>query len=81
MPGVRCASPQAATFAFPDVSALGIPSQELAEMILDKAGVAVEAGRFHGEAGEGHLRISFGSVSMPELENAMQRLARFFNAL
>lgn len=81
MPGVRCASPQAATFAFPNVSAVGIPSQQLAEMILEKAGVAVEAGRFHGEAGEGHLRISFGSVSMPELENAMQRLARFFNAL
>ncbi|GGF35100.1 aminotransferase [Youhaiella tibetensis] len=81
MPGVRCASPQAATFAFPDVSSLGIPSQELAERILDQAGVAVEAGSFHGHAGEGHLRISFGSVSMPELENAMQRLARFFNAL
>jgi aspartate aminotransferase len=81
MPGVRCAAPEGTIYAFPDVRGTGIPSQQLAESILDEARVVVEAGSFYGPAGEGHLRICFGSVTDAEIEEAMTRLSRFFNSL
>ncbi|PEQ13082.1 aspartate aminotransferase [Novosphingobium sp. PC22D] len=79
MPGVTCATPEGTIYAFPDVSALGKPSQEIAEAILEKAHVVVEAGSFYGPAGEGHLRMCFGSESEERLGEALDRLARFFN--
>lgn len=81
MPGVRCSVPEGTIYAFPDVRGTGIPSQELANSILEKARVVVEAGSFYGPAGEGHLRICFGSVAQDELSEAMTRLGRFFNSL
>lgn len=81
MPGVRCALPQGTIYAFPDISGTGIPSQELADRILQEAHVVVEAGSFYGAAGEGHLRICFGSESSERLEEGMKRLTAFFNAL
>lgn len=81
MPGVRCAPPEGSIYAFPDISGTGFKSQDLADRILDEAQVVVEAGSFYGAAGEGHLRVCFGSVTHAELEVAMTRLARFFNSL
>ncbi len=81
MPGVRCATPEATIYAFPDVSATGIASQQLADLILQEAHVVVEAGSFYGAAGEGHLRVCFGSESVERLEEGMRRLARFFTRL
>ncbi|WP_395448976.1 pyridoxal phosphate-dependent aminotransferase [Aminobacter sp. UC22_36] len=81
MPGVKCPSPQGAIYAFPDISAFGIPSQTLAEKILDEADVVVEAGSFYGQSGEGHLRVCFGSESLERLDEGMDRLSRFFNNL
>lgn len=81
MPGVRCASPEGTIYAFPDISQTGIPSQRLADMILEQAHVVVEAGSFYGAAGEGHLRVCFGSESMARLEQGMKRLSAFFNSL
>lgn len=81
MPGVRCVSPEGTIYAFPDISQTGIPSQRLADMILEQAHVVVEAGSFYGAAGEGHLRVCFGSESMARLEQGMKRLSAFFNGL
>lgn len=80
MPGVTCAWPEGTIYAFPDVSAHGMPSQQLAELILDETDVVVEAGSFYGAAGEGHLRICFGSQSSERLSQAMDRLQRFFGS-
>ncbi len=81
MPNVRCAEPQGTIYAFPDISATRIPAQDLAERLLLEAHVVVEAGSFYGAAGEGHLRICFGSESEDRISEAMDRLARFFNSL
>jgi aspartate aminotransferase len=81
MPGVRCAAPEGTIYAFPDISGTGRLSQPLAEAILEEARVVVEAGSFYGPAGEGHLRICFGSVDHDQLDEAMTRLSRFFNTL
>lgn len=81
MPGVVCDWPEGAIYAFPDVSRIGLPSQQLAELILEKANVVVEAGSFYGSAGEGHLRICFGSQSSQRISEAMDRLQSFFGSL
>ncbi|AJP71668.1 pyridoxal phosphate-dependent aminotransferase [Sphingomonas hengshuiensis] len=81
MPGVTCAEPEGTIYAFPDISGTGRGSQELAMEILQKAHVVVESGSFYGPAGEGHLRVCFGSESEARVTEAMERLTRFFNAL
>lgn len=81
MPGVRCALPEGTIYAFPDITGTGLRSQALAERILVEAGVVVEAGSFYGAAGDGHLRICFGSQSLARLDEAMTRLAGVFRSL
>ena len=81
MAGVTCAYPEATIYAFPDIRATGHSAQALAEMILERTEVVVEAGSFYGAAGEGHLRICFGSETMARLEEGMDRLQRFFGSL
>lgn len=81
MPGVSCAEPQGTIYAFPDITGTGRSSQVLAMAILQDAHVVVESGSFYGPAGEGHLRVCFGSESEARIAEAMERLGRFFNAL
>lgn len=81
MRGVTCAVPQASIYAFPDISGTGLTSQALADRILVEARVVVEAGSFYGQAGEGHLRVCFGSESYENIEEAMNRMTRFFETL
>ncbi|HEX7116701.1 MAG TPA: pyridoxal phosphate-dependent aminotransferase [Steroidobacter sp.] len=81
MRGVRCELPEGTIYAFPDISATGWPSQELADALLEQCRVVVEAGSFYGSAGEGHLRICFGSQSLARLETAMLRMHDFFERL
>lgn len=81
MPGVTCASPEGTIYAFPDISATGRRSQDLADAILERCGVVVEAGGFYGNAGDRHLRVCFGSQSRDRLAEAASRLTGFFNGL
>jgi aspartate aminotransferase len=81
MRGVRCEMPEGSIYAFPDISQTGWSSQDLADALLEQCHVVVEAGSFYGRAGEGHLRICFGSQSLPRLETAMKRMHEFFERL
>jgi aspartate aminotransferase len=81
MPGVTCASPEGTIYAFPDISGTGLKAQQAADLILEKAGVVVESGAFYGQSGDQHLRVCFGSQSYERLDEAMDRLSGFFNAL
>ncbi|RJG40484.1 pyridoxal phosphate-dependent aminotransferase [Mesorhizobium sp. DCY119] len=81
MPGVACRMPEGTIYAFPDISGSGLHAQEAADRILEEVGVVVEAGSFYGELGNSHLRVCFGSQPMERLEEAMNRLGRFFNTL
>ncbi|WP_309083806.1 pyridoxal phosphate-dependent aminotransferase [Chelativorans sp.] len=81
MPGVVCPRPEGTIYAFPDISGTGLKAQEAADRILQEADVVVEAGTFYGPLGENHLRVCFGSQSYERLEEAMDRLSRFFNSL
>ena len=78
MPGVSCNAPEGTIYAFPDVSATGLPSQQIADELLEQAHVVVEAGTFYGENGEGHLRVCFGAEPIERIEEAMNRLENYF---
>jgi len=78
MPGVVCPPPEGTIYAFPDVSAVGKPSLQIAEELLVEAHVVTEEGTFYGPAGEGHLRICFGAESYEVIEEAMDRMQAYF---
>ena len=81
LPGIRCNWPEGTIYAFPDVSAYGMPAQVFAERLMDEAGVVVEAGSFYGPAGEGHVRICFGSLGIAEVDRAIDRIAGFLRRI
>jgi len=76
--GIVCPAPQGSIYTFPDVSAIGRSSQQIAEEILAETHVVTEAGVFYGPAGEGHLRICFGAEPYEVIEEAMDRLQAYF---
>lgn len=72
--GVSCPSPEGTIYAFPDISAFGIGSNEMAMLLLERAHVAVESGAFYGAQGEGHLRMCFGSEPYDRISEAVDRI-------
>lgn len=79
--GVRCLASQGAFYAFPDfreaIAARGVADDvALAELILERAGVALVPGSAFGAPG--YLRLSF-ATSMKTLEAALDRLETFLN--
>jgi aspartate aminotransferase len=78
IPGVRCAQPRGAFYAYPNVAVAyrnGISNTvQFAERLLDKAAVAVVPGEAFG-TGQ-HVRISY-ATSLHDLERGLDRLHRF----
>jgi len=72
IPGVRCALPQGAFYALPDIRGTGLTSAECAEVLIAEGEVAVTPGNAFGEAGEGFIRLSF-ATSDAELTRAVAR--------
>lgn len=76
LPGVTCRAPRGAFYAFPSVAGTycdGVRgSAAFAEMLLEKAGVAVVPGVAFGR--EDHVRISF-ACSRETLELGLERMA------
>jgi aspartate aminotransferase len=73
IPGILCPMPQGAFYAFPNVQAFGLSSAELADYLLDVAGVAVLPGTAFGRNGEGYLRLSYAN-SEENIEKALERI-------
>jgi aspartate/methionine/tyrosine aminotransferase len=61
LPGVTCATPQGAFYAFPNIRGTGLSSERLASRLLDEAGVAALSGTAFGTLGEGYLRFSYAN--------------------
>ncbi|MSO95177.1 MAG: pyridoxal phosphate-dependent aminotransferase [Thermoleophilia bacterium] len=80
IPGVSCIEPGGAFYAFPNVSALPIDADTLAERLLVEAGVALLAGSAFGVHATGHLRVSYAS-SLRNLEQAVERIRAFVATL
>jgi aspartate aminotransferase len=83
IPGVTCAEPGGAFYAFPDVSAhlrgpnaIAKDTTELATLLLDKARVALVAGDAFGAPG--YLRLSY-ATSIERIDEGLGRLNHFFS--
>ena len=79
IPGVSCAEPSGAFYAFPDVSAHLVDgsgdSTALARHLLEREHVAVVPGDAFGAPG--YLRFSY-ATSINRIEEGLRRLERFF---
>jgi aspartate/methionine/tyrosine aminotransferase len=80
LPGVTCARPRGAFYAFPNITGTGRPAGEVAERLLDEAGVAALSGTAFGAHGEGYLRFSYAN-SEANLRLALERMRPVFERL
>jgi aspartate/methionine/tyrosine aminotransferase len=78
IPGFRCALPCGAFYAFPNISGTGRSSKDLADALLNEAGVACLSGTAFGEYGEGYIRFSIAN-SLENLMEAVERMRRFLS--
>jgi aspartate/methionine/tyrosine aminotransferase len=76
IPGFDCLRPQGAFYVFPDISGTGLSGAELAERLLQEAGVCVLAGTAFGGVGTDHIRISYAN-SRENLTEALNRIRAF----
>jgi len=72
IPGFQCQQSPGAFYAFPNISGTGKTSKEIADALLDSAGVACLSGTAFGRAGEGYLRFSYAN----SVENIRMALGR-----
>ena len=79
IPGFCCAHPEGAFYAYPNIKGSGWSSKELADALLDKAGVACLSGASFGEHGEGYLRFSYAN-SLENLMEAVKRIDEFMRS-
>jgi len=73
IPGITCRKPQGAFYVFPNIKGTGMTSNALANLILERAGVALLPGSSFGKFGEGYLRLSYAN-SIPNIEKGLARI-------
>jgi aspartate aminotransferase len=76
LPGVSCATPKGAFYAFPNIKGTGWQAKPLASSLLEQAGVAVIGGPDFGILGEGYLRLSYAN-STANILKALDRMGDF----
>ena len=75
IPGFRCALPDGAFYAFPNIAGTGMASRDLADLLLNEAGVACLSGTAFGSYGDGYLRFSY-AASLEHIEDALGRIRK-----
>ncbi|MGQ9584316.1 MAG: aminotransferase class I/II-fold pyridoxal phosphate-dependent enzyme [Anaerolineae bacterium] len=74
--GLTCFEPRGAFYAFPNITASGMTSEEFSMRLLEEEKVAVVPGEAFGVGGEGFLRCSY-ATAYEKIEQALERIARF----
>jgi aspartate aminotransferase len=76
LPGVRCATPKGAFYAFPNIKRTSWKAKALASSLLEDAGVAIIGGPDFGILGEGYVRLSYAN-STENIRKALARMGEF----
>jgi aspartate aminotransferase len=76
LPGISCATPKGAFYAFPNVKRTGWKAKPLASSLLEDAGVAIIGGPDFGVLGEGYVRLSYAN-STENIVRALDRMGDF----
>lgn len=75
--GFKCLSPRGAFYTFPNIKKTGMTSQECADHLLYKAGVAALPGTAFGPYGESYLRFSYANT-LENIDGAINRIKKSF---
>jgi aminotransferase len=75
--GFSCKYPEGAFYAFPNVKAFNMKSDDVADLILAKTGVITAPGKAFGPAGEGYLRLSYANDT-ESIVAALERMEKYF---
>ena len=75
IPGFRCSVPAGAFYAFPNITGTRMTSKDLANFLLNEAGVASLWGTAFGAHGEGYLRFSYAN-SLSNILEAIERIRK-----
>lgn len=78
--GISCIKPKGSFYVFPNIKALGKTSEEVANELLEKAGVITVPGSAFGAQGEGYLRISYAN-SLDNIKEALNRIEKYTKEL
>jgi len=73
LPGITCARPDGAFYAFPNVTGVTSDDKKLASFLLEEAYVAALAGAGFGAAGRGYMRFSYAN-SLENIHAAIERM-------
>jgi aspartate/methionine/tyrosine aminotransferase len=73
IPGLKVHTPPGAFYVFPDVSAFGLPSRDLALRLVE-AGVGAVHGSSFGLTGEGYLRLAY-VCAKDDIREGVRRMA------
>jgi aspartate aminotransferase len=76
LPGISCATPKGAFYAFPNVKRTGWKAKPLASALLEDSGVALIGGPDFGVLGEGYMRVSYAN-STENILRALNRIGEF----
>ena len=76
LPGVSCATPKGAFYAFPNIKRTGWKAKALASALLEDAGIAIIGGPDFGILGEGYIRVSYAN-STENILKALDRMREF----
>ena len=75
IPGISCVLPKGAFYVFPNVKKVGVDCNELADILLNRAGVACLPGIHFGQYGDGFLRFSY-ATSLDKINIALERIEK-----
>jgi len=73
LPGVSCLKPKGAFYVFPNIKGTGLTSEEYADLMLEKAGVALAPGPIFGEYARGYVRLCYAN-SISNIDKAIERM-------
>lgn len=73
IPGVNCILPEGSFYVFPNLKSFGKDCKEIADYLLNDAGVACLGGTAFGSYGEGYLRFSYAN-SVANIQKALERI-------
>ena len=77
---MSCRKPNGAFYVFPNIKQFGKSSADMADYLLQEAGVATLGGNSFGDFGEGYLRLSYAN-SLENIEKAVARIAEALKKL
>jgi len=79
LPGISCATPKGAFYAFPNIKRTGWKAKALASALLEESGVAIIGGPDFGVLGEGYVRLSYAN-STENIVRALDRMGDFLTS-